>query len=134
AAITPPPQCSADGLVETMLHESAVNHLALALVGGRNIDNTEFENDPTAEGEDEEDEAWSITFNADEPVKVTFGDDMFGIKIRGDQFTSDDKVYRGMDITATYKIDRTGGKLLAVRQGELAIFPPGFVAGSGRRL
>jgi hypothetical protein len=133
AATTAPPQLSADGLVEVTLHESAINHLALALVGGRNIDNTELENDPTAEGEDA-DEAWSITFNAEEPIKVTFGDDTFSIKIRGDQFTSDDKIYRGMDIGATYKVDRTGGKLLAVRQGELAIFPPDFVSGSGKRL
>jgi len=132
-AATSPPQLAADGLVEVRLHESTVNHLALALVGGRNIDNTELENDPTAEGE-EADEAWSITFNAEEPIKVTFGDDTFSIKIRGDQFTSDDKVYRGMDIGATYKVDRTGGKLLAVRQGALAIFPPNFVSGSGQRL
>ena len=39
-----------------------------------------------------------------------------------------------MNVTARYQLDRASGAIKAVRQGELEIFPPGFVPNSGRRL
>jgi hypothetical protein len=77
-----------------------------------------------------------IVFAADRPVSVTFADGRFRVTIRGRKYARGDGEFRDikMDVTAEYEIRESEGRFKAVRQGKLAVFPPGFVPGSGDRL
>ena len=52
--------------------------------------------------------------------------------IRGQRFTSGDRRFRAMNITASYQVERTERGTRLVRKEELEIVPPGFVPGKGR--
>ena len=67
-------------------------------------------------------------------MTVRFADGELHITIRGHSYSSGDSSYPGMDVTAVYKIVEGDEGLKAVRQGELAVFPPNFKPGSGKRL
>ena len=68
------------------------------------------------------------------PISVSFADGRFSVTIRGRRYKKGEKSYPGMNVTAVYEITRTEDGFKAVRRGELQIFPPGFVPGSGRQL
>ena len=74
-------------------------------------------------------ESWGIAFARVKPISATFDDDQFSVTVRGRKYTRDEKEYPGMNVSVTYKIDRTGDQVRAVRQGQPEIFPPGFVPG-----
>ena len=80
--------------------------------------------------DDEDKEPWSITFADYQPVVVHFLDDGFTVDVHGKAYTSGDRQFAGMNISATYKLGEDQNGLKAVRQGDLVIFPPGYVPGS----
>ncbi len=58
---------------------------------------------------------------------MTFGGGRFAVTVRGRRYAQGDNRYPGMDVTAVYEIEKTDQGFRAVRQGEIEIFPPGFV-------
>lgn len=135
-----PPPLAGDPDMAIRLHESAVNNFAQGVLAGETLHSERVRDEMTEIlGElperfaDEEGKApWSITFADEKPLEVTFADDGFTIVIRGKQYTADDRTYRAMNVTAVYKIESGPDGLKAVRQGDLQIFPPGFVPGERR--
>jgi hypothetical protein len=79
-------------------------------------------------------EPWTIVFPRRDPISVTFKDGGFQATLRGREFHKGDNKYPGMNVTAVYKFVKTDQGIKLVRQGELQIFPPGFVPGGGQRL
>jgi hypothetical protein len=65
-------------------------------------------------------------------VTVVFHDDGFQLTVRGQRYTSGDREFRAMNVTANYKVQSHGTGSKLVRQGDLEILPPGFVRGQGR--
>lgn len=140
AAAAAPPAIANPADVAIRLHESAVNNFAQGVLAGQTLHSeearkelTEILGETPEQFKDEEGKApWSITFADDKPVEVAFGDGQFTITIRGKGYTADDRSYRAMNVTAVYKIESSEKGLKAVRQGDLQIFPPGFVPGQRR--
>ena len=65
-------------------------------------------------------------------MTVAFHDNGFQLTVRGQRYTSGDREFRAMNVTANYKVQMQGTGSKLVRQGELEILPPGFVRGQGR--
>jgi hypothetical protein len=133
AAPAPPPDVSVENDLGVQIHESMINNLAAALLGGRKMTEEELQEFvidlrgelPEALKSDPDRDPWSITFARSQPVTVKFGEEMIEITIRGQRYTSGDRDFRAMNVTAKYKyaIDGPGVKL--TRQGDLHIVPPG---------
>ncbi len=54
------------------------------------------------------------------------------ITVRGQRYTSGDREFKGMNVTADYKIQPSGESFKLVRDAELHIVPPNFVPGQTR--
>ncbi len=141
AAPGAPPQAGGSGDVSVRLHESAINNITGSALGGVVVDEKRFQQIltetlkvPRKAGEEVDEENWAITFSRRQPVTVTFGGDSFSVTIRGRAYASQGNQYPGMNVSATYKIQRAGQSFRAVRQGDLVVAPPGFRLGSGRQL
>ncbi|MBX7073689.1 MAG: hypothetical protein K1X71_11135 [Pirellulales bacterium] len=139
-APTLPPSWSGSPDLGLILHETAVNSLTQGLLAGETLESEDVkermrdEQGRLPEGYDEEEEgdSWSITFADHKPIEVVFRDGSLRVTIRGQRFRSGDRQYRAMNVTATYKFENTPNGIKGVRQGELEIFPPGFVPGERR--
>lgn len=135
-----PPDLTGDPDLAIRLHETAVNNFAQGVLAGETLHSDrvreemiEIMGELPDRFEDEEGKApWSITFADQKPVEVKFEEGSFTVTIRGKQYTSDDRTYRAMNVTAIYKIESTPDGLKGIRQGDLQIFPPGFVPGQRR--
>ena len=144
AAPSEPPPTSEPADLTLRVHESAINNLTAAALGGVLLEEKRMQEIVTETfglpervqtGGDEE--QWSITFpqfSERPPVQVSFADDGFAVTISGRQYVNDGRDYPGMDVTAVYKIQKTSRGLRAVRQGKLRIFPPGFAPDSNQPL
>ncbi len=75
---------------------------------------------------------WSVTFAAADPVTVDFRDDAVHITVRLAGFRSDDRDYAGMEISLQYRLQLQGHRLVMLRDGELRVYPLGFVSGQQR--
>jgi hypothetical protein len=83
-----------------------------------------------------EEKEFSITFTKEKPVEVVFADQSVSAVFRLDSFTSGDNEYSGMNMTIKYHLQSRDGKTVAVRDGAIEAFPPGFKPGqklSGRQ-
>lgn len=135
-----PPDLPAESDLAVRLHETAVNNFAQGVLAGETIHSDDVRNEMfeiagalPERFQDEEGKApWSITFADEKPIEVQFADGGFTITVRGKQYTSDERTYRAMNVTAIYKVEAAPTGMRAVRQGDLQIFPPGFVPGSRR--
>ncbi len=135
-----PPQV--DGQYDLLLrvHETMINNMAAALLAGVTLHEAEVQQKvidlqgelPDKLKSDENQDPWSITFAASRPVTIRFADDGFKVTIRGQRYTSGDRNFRAMNVTATYKADIDGNGAKLVRQGDLEILPPNFVPGRSR--
>jgi hypothetical protein len=129
---TPPAAAEAGDLV-VRVHQSAVNSFTSAALGGVILDVKRFRElakehlGPLAQGkEGADDEDWSITF-APQPITVSFGEGKFAVTVRGQKFYSDGRIHDDpMNVTAVYKIGKTGLGFRAVREGSLSVLPPDF--------
>ena len=136
-AATSPPAAPATGDLLVQLHETAANNWASAMLSGVTLKEEDVQAKvielrgslPDQLKSDEERGPWSLTFANVRPVSLSFGDGGFKVTIRGKRFTSADRQFRAMNISATYKLHIDGGRTKLVRQGELEIFPPGFAEG-----
>ncbi|MCC7086099.1 MAG: hypothetical protein IT427_13940 [Pirellulales bacterium] len=73
----------------------------------------------------------SLMLAPSRPVSVRFRDGGFSITLRSTAHTSRTGVERNlpMNISATYKLERNGGTVIARRQGEIEVDPPDFKPG-----
>lgn len=149
AATLPAPEWEADPWLGVRLHESFVNNFAFDLLAGRTLTKErteelaiqilgevpeELRRDPDdEEAGDEEDEEdspeekdWSITFDAAAPLSLQIDADFLVLTIRGERYTSGQKKYEAMNVTARYQLQVTDGRLIATRAGDLEILPPNF--------
>ncbi|HEY4761131.1 MAG TPA: hypothetical protein VIH42_11175 [Thermoguttaceae bacterium] len=131
APVQPPHVTEAD--MTLRLHESMINNFTLDALGGMTVHEEKFQQAvidmigrlPEKMKGDEDQEPWAITFARRQPVSVTFADDGFKITIRGSEYYKGDTQHPAMDVSVTYKIEKTEKGFKAVRQGEIQVFPPG---------
>lgn len=84
---------------------------------------------PAAPKTKEDATPWTVTFGPKDPISVVFSGRELMAKLFIAEFTSGDAAYSGMNVTAKYKFVDTPKGIMAVRQGKLEIFPPGFIPG-----
>jgi hypothetical protein len=75
-----------------------------------------------------------VTFAKQRPISVSTADGRMKLMVRGDKFVSGDREFPGMDIWATYAIGHAPQGIMLVREGDVQIYPPGFVPGGGEKL
>lgn len=129
-----PPDLTGSYDMTVRVHESFPDNMASAVFGGKKMTDEQMKEQiiamrgslPDEMKEDENEEPWSITFARQKPVTVTFGDQEFEVTIRGQQFTSGDRDFRSMNISAKYKMELTATGTKMVRQGPIKIEPPDF--------
>jgi hypothetical protein len=132
-----PPTLEANPDLAVRLHESMLNNLFAGLRSGKRLEQEEVKQQliatfgelPEQLRNDEEKDPWSITFADYQPIVVRFLDDGFTIDVHGKAYTSGDRELQGMNVSAKYKLGVDENGLKAVREGDLAIFPPGFKPG-----
>ncbi|MEX0711601.1 MAG: hypothetical protein WD278_04590 [Pirellulales bacterium] len=142
AAAQAPPDVAVPASLSVRMHESFFNNLAEEIFAGQTLDQAQAErlaldvlgSIPAELRDSEREEAWSITFASRRPISVLIHENTVSITVRGQRYTSGRRQYSGMNVTARYELARREPGMTAARQGELEIFPPGFVPGSGRRL
>ncbi|MBX3412998.1 MAG: hypothetical protein KF708_09950 [Pirellulales bacterium] len=138
AATGEPPQLLNNPDLALRMHESTLNNFFAGMFSGRRLEQEEVKQQlietlgelPEKLRDDEEKEPWSITFADYQPIVVRFKDDGFTVDVHGKAYTSGDRQFQGMNVSAEYKLGEDQNGLKAVRQGELVIFPPGYVPGS----
>ena len=141
-AFTPPPAVDPDAVLAARVHETLVNNTAEITLGGRTITQDFVEEQikknnatmPEALANDGEQQDWSITFAKRKPVELDAGDDRVKVTVRGSRFTSGEREFPGMDIWAAYRVEPAPGGVRLVRDGDVQIYPPGFVPGGGEKL
>lgn len=124
------------------LHESAINNLAFDALAGR----TAYEEKVQAAATDalghlpekmkgdEDGKPWAITFDARNPISVSFADNGFRVTIRGVKYYKGADAHPAMNVSAVYKIEKSPKGFKAVRQGPIDVVPPDFKPGSGQQL
>ena len=141
-AFTAPPAVDPDAVLAARVHETLVNNAAEITLGGRTITQQFVEEQikknkgtmPEALANDGEQQDWSITFAKRKPVELDAGDDRVKVTVRGSRFTSGEREFPGMDIWAAYRVEPAPGGVRLVRDGDVQIYPPGFVPGGGEKL
>jgi len=141
AAPTAPPQLVEAPDLALRVHESMINNTAASALAGMTLREERFQQvviDLLGELPErlktEDQEPWAVSFARGQPISVKFADGGFTVKFRGREYFKGEKRHPGMDVTAVYKIEKTPRGFKAVRQGELQVFPPGFVPGGGKKL
>jgi hypothetical protein len=133
----PPPITVEDNDLAVQAHESYINSLANALLSGVTLKQEEVEakmvewrgSVPEQLKSDEQRDPWQILMPSSKPIIVKIGDNGFRFTFRGQRYTAGDLAIRNMEVTADYKVEMSGNGARMVRQGELQIFPFGFVQG-----
>lgn len=142
AAFTDPPKVDDDAILSVRIHETLVNNASEITLAGRTI-TQEFVEEQLKERDGELPESltsdpdqppWSITFAKKKPVEINANDGSFKLTIRGSRYTSGDRSFPAMDISVAYKIDAAGASIRLVREGDVQIYPPGFVPGGDKKL
>jgi hypothetical protein len=142
AAFSAPPTVDPDAVLTARLHETLVNNAAQITLGGRTITQEFVEEQikknngtlPESLANDADQPPWSITFAKRLPVQLDADDDRLKVTVRGSRYTSGDREFPGMDIWTVYRIEPAAGKIRLVRDGDVQIYPPGFVPGGGEKL
>ena len=142
AAFTSPPPVDPEAVLAARIHETLVNNVAEITLGGRTITQQFVEEQirrnngtlPESLGSDADQPPWSITFAKRKPVELDADDQRVKMTVRGTRFTSGDREFPPMDIWATYRIEPGAGTVRLVRDGDVQIYPPGFVPGGGEKL
>ncbi|MGI9446652.1 MAG: hypothetical protein ACR2NI_03220 [Pirellulales bacterium] len=142
AAFTDPPKVDDDAILSVRVHETLVNNASEITLAGRTI-TQEFVEEQLKERDGELPESltsdpdqppWSITFAKKRPVEINSNDGSFRLTIRGSRYTSGDRSFPAMDIWVAYKIDAASENIRLVRDGDVQIYPPGFVPGGDKKL
>lgn len=128
AAPTPPPALNESNDLAMRVHDSLVGNFAEGVMGGETLTDEKLRDlvrEATGSVPEElelspDKDAWSITFPTVQPLAVQFADDTVKIALRGQRFTrGENAIKEPMQISATYKIERTGIGVKFVRQGDV---------------
>ena len=128
----PPPPIETDPALTVRMHESWAGNFAAALIAGQTLTDEraqQLAKNMTGKIPDrlqtkQDEDPWSITFARIDPLTLLFDDGGFTVTVRGRRFTSGDREFGAMNVTAVYKIQREGAGSRLIRQGELEIVPP----------
>jgi hypothetical protein len=137
-ATSPPPESLGNYELALTVHQSMPNNLANSWLSGYRLTDEWLRNRIRERGGDvppelqEDQEPWSILFDNQRPVSITFGDGGFLATVRGLEFTSGNEAYGAMNITVRYTFESIDGGVLLRRVGDLEILPPNFVPGTDR--
>jgi len=142
AAFTAPPPVDPDAVLSARVHESMVNNTAEITLGGRTITQKFVEEQmkknnvavPMELQNDADQPPWSITFAKRRPVELDVDDNRVKMTVRGTRYTSGDREFDAMDVWAAYRIEPGHPGIRLVRDGDVQIYPPGFVPGGGEKL
>ncbi len=135
-----PPKVESSADLAVRVHATLLNNVAEGLLGGETLDDEKMRQTmidvrgelPESFQNSEDEDPWSITFARRDPVIVAFDDAGFVVTIRGSRYTSGDRSFGAMNVTARYKIAKRDDGALLTRQGEVEILPPGFEQGKDR--
>jgi hypothetical protein len=145
AAPSDPPAVTDQAEMSVRVHESMINNLAFDALAGRTVYEEKVQASvtealgylPEKMKGDDDGRPWAITFAPRQPITVTFADNGFSVTIRGLRFCKGTEIHNDpMNITASYKIEKTADGVKAIRQGDILVFPPDFQPGqkvSGRQ-
>ena len=141
AAPTAAPALALHAEMALSVHESMPNNLAATVLGGMRLTDDMLQRTlkdllgqmPERLKPDADQEPFTIVFARQQPITVSFGDNGFSVTIRGREFLTGERSHPAMNITATYKFVKTDLGFKAVRQGDLDIFAPGTLPGSGKQ-
>jgi len=129
-----PPQVFMDQDLVLGIHETAINFALSEAFGGMILREAELRKwaeefwgrvPPGLEVEDPA-EPWTIVLAPERPIEVAFRGDLLTITLRGQAYKKGDRSFPGMDVTAIYRIEDSPEGWVAVRQGDLRIYPPRF--------
>ncbi len=141
AALDEPPKIDPQGLLQVAVHESLVHNVADRALAGRTLTQEQYKalrrwlRDESSDDPPEMDgEPWAVSFPDRRPVSVEFAKDAVTITIRVQSYHEGDQSYPGMDATVRYQVQPKATGSILVRQGKIAIFPPGFKPGGRTRL
>jgi hypothetical protein len=142
AAASLPPSLGSGNLLTARVHESAVNNMLEQKFSGRILRQADVDamakemkgRSPESLGSDPDQPPWEVTFAKQRPISLSTADGRVKLMVRGDKFVSGDREFPGMDIWATYAIGRGPKGMMLVREGDVQIYPPGFVPGGGEKL
>ena len=137
AAPTAPPEIPGKHALKIRLHETMLNNLLASTLAGKKVDDAQVRKDlteflgalPERFADNPDEDPWSITFAKEHPITFSFSEGGFSVTIRGRNYTSGDSEYGAMNVTATYKLEKTALGMKATRVGDLIILPPGFIKG-----
>ena len=134
AAPSAPPELTRPADVSLRIHESMINNFAEAVFTGMRLNDSMVQRTsmqllgrlPEQLKPDQNQEPFTIVFPPENtptrPITVSFADNGATITLRGQEFLSGDNRLRHMNITATYKFEKTPEGFKAIRQGELQIY------------
>jgi hypothetical protein len=142
ASFSSPPAVDPAAVLAARMHESFFNNLAEQELGGRTLTKERLEAEmkkagremPAALEDDADQPPWSITFAKRKPVEVTAGDGTIRLTVHGSGYTSGDREFPAMDVWASYRIEPAAGRVRLFRDGDVQIYPPGFVPGGPQKL
>jgi hypothetical protein len=125
------------------VHESMVNNYGDGLLAGQTIRQQQldrlsldlFGKRPPQLAHDEEKGPWTITFSGHEPLLLRVSGGKASLTVRGRRFASELRtIDTPLDVTAHYRLLRENNAAKAVREGELEVYPAGFVPEGGRKM
>ena len=111
------------------LHESMINNLAFDALAGRTVYEEKVQATaidllghlPEKMKGDEDGRPWAITFAPRQPISVTFADNGFQITLRGVKYYKGDEAYPAMNVSASYKFEKSPEGFKLVRQGPIEV-------------
>ncbi len=142
AAPLPPPAAAGQADLVLQIHESAINNTAAQVLAGMVLREDRLmawlaeafgplapNLPPPAEAE-----PWTVQLAQPWPLSARFDGQQWALTLRADRFAAEGRQFHNLDITCTYQIEPAGLGWQAVRQGELKVYPRGFVPGQGQQL
>lgn len=141
AAQTPAPPIEGNPLLALRVHESFVNNVAAGILAGKTLDqamverlSAEFlglDRDKLGQLELGKRGPWKMTFADLRPVTFKLADDGFTVILHGKRFSSPERRFGAMNVTAVYKLERYERGMKARRQGDVEVLPPDYDPAKG---
>jgi len=140
AASSDPPELAEPADVAMRVHQSAINNTAMTLFAGRVVTEEKFLKtiedtfgEVPEEFQPEQGKAeWIIHFANREPLTFTFAAGGYTVSLHAVGYEREGEEYPGANVSASYKIEKSDKGFVAMRQGEIEVYPPGFVKGQRR--
>ncbi|GAB6166679.1 hypothetical protein JCM19992_26790 [Thermostilla marina] len=131
-----------DGDLVVRVHQTFINNYAGVALAGTIVDEAKLQERladllgevPDELKPEEGESPWTIFFSQRLPVAVQFDEGRVTVHFRGREYEREGSRYPGMNVSVTYRIEDGDGTIRLVREGDVAVFPPGFDPESGARL